>query len=285
MRVARCPSCGAPSASDARFCGSCGARLEGPAQPARAGNAAGVVATLALALGVATLALALVGRGTVRTHERAIERVRERVAALEGRVETIGGGIARLEERVQAAERRATGAGVLAERVLPSVYSLELPDGSAAGFAAWRQGTGTILLTAAHVVSGWEEVTVRRGERSWKGRVLEVDATNDLATVRVAGSIGRPLWPDPVTTLPKVGATLVLFGSPLGYEGTVTRGIVSRVAYNEIQTDAPANPGSSGGPALTEDGRLVGVVVSGYEGRDITFVVPVRRVCVKLRRC
>ena len=126
---------------------------------------------------------------------------------------------------------------------------------------------------------------MRRGERSWKGTILEVDETNDLATVRVARAIGEPLWREPTTTLPRAGTTLVLFGSPLGYEGTVTRGIISRVAYNEIQTDAPANPGSSGGPALTEEGRLVGVVVSGYEGRDINFVVPVRRVCVKLRAC
>lgn len=112
-----------------------------------------------------------------------------------------------------------------------------------------------------------------------------MDSTNDLATVRVSRQIGRALWQEPVTTLPRVGATLVLFGSPLGYEGTLTRGVVSRVAYDEIQTDAPANPGSSGGPALTEDGRVVGVVVSGYEGRDINFLVPIRRVCVNLRSC
>ena len=77
----------------------------------------------------------------------------------------------------------------------------------------------------------------------------------------------------------------MLFGSPLGYEGTVTKGIVSRISYREVQTDAPANPGNSGGPALSESGDVVGVVVSGYEGRDISFAIPMRRVCVALRAC
>ncbi|HXG75246.1 MAG TPA: S1C family serine protease [Gaiellaceae bacterium] len=204
---------------------------------------------------------------------------------MDRRLEQLEEQASRLGARLERAEERTKGTGPLAARVLPSVFSLEVPDGSGAGFAAWRAGGTTVLLTAAHVVSGWDEVTVRRAGRSWRGSVLEVDEVNDLATVAVPGAIARPLWQAPVTALPSTGATLVLFGSPLGYEGTVTRGIISRVAYNEIQTDAPANPGSSGGPALTEDGRLVGVVVSGYEGRDINFVVPVRRVCVTLRAC
>lgn len=286
-----CPECGAPNRAAALFCASCGTALAAevdatPAVGARPRVTAKVSAAAAAALVVLALgALVLVQRAEVRSTERELAAMSERLESVEERSRALGDDLAELRARVRAVEERSQGTGPLAARVLPSVYSLEVPDGSAAGFAAWREDDATILLTAAHVVSGWDEVTVRRGERSWKGEVLEVDSTNDLATVRVPGRIGEPLWPEPARTLPKPGATLVLFGSPLGYEGTVTRGIVSRVAYNEIQTDAPANPGSSGGPALTEDGRLVGVVVSGYEGRDITFVVPVRRVCVKLRNC
>jgi S1-C subfamily serine protease len=43
-------------------------------------------------------------------------------------------------------------------------------------------------------------------------------------------------------------------GSPLGYEGSVTSGVVGRVAFNEIQTDAAAYPGISGGPAVDAEG-------------------------------
>jgi S1-C subfamily serine protease len=284
-----CPRCGVESRPNARFCGTCGHDLATTetVEKATAGlDRTRLLAAAAIALLLALLAVALLGqRSAMRENEEAVATLAEQVDALQGRLSALDNRMGTLADRVGLAEKRSKGTSALAARVLPSVFSLEVPDGSGAGFAAWRDGSATVLLTAAHVVQGWDEVTVRRGERSWTGQVLEVDETNDLATIRVPRAIGTPLWDDVATTLPRTGTTLVLFGSPLGYEGTVTRGIISRVAYNEIQTDAPANPGSSGGPALTEDGRLVGVVVSGYEGRDINFVVPVRRVCVKLRAC
>jgi S1-C subfamily serine protease len=83
---------------------------------------------------------------------------------------------------------------------------------------------------------------------------------------------------------PRAGDELLLVGSPFGLEGTVTTGIVSRVTKKAIQTDAAANPGNSGGPALDKQGRIVGVLVSGA-GENINFVVPIARACVKLRRC
>jgi S1-C subfamily serine protease len=255
-----------------------------PAERRQSRLALGLTAALALLAG-ALVASFLVQRSAIRENEQALGSVAERLEGIDRSIRGIDGSVGELERRLGVAEERTKGTGALAARVLPSVFSIDTPDGGGAGFAAWREGGATILLTAAHVVSGFDKVTVRRGERSWKGEVVEVDSTNDLATVRVSRPIGRVLWQEPVTTLPRVGATLVLFGSPLGYEGTLTRGVVSRVAYDEIQTDAPANPGSSGGPALTEDGRVVGVVVSGYEGRDINFLVPIRRVCVKLRSC
>ena len=292
MTEPACPRCGEANRPDARFCASCGQALEAIAEeeprPLPAGRPRRSLLLLAAVLALLTgalLASFLVQRSATRSNQEALASVAERLDGVDRRLGGIDESIGELEQRVGIAEERTKGTGLLAARVLPSVFSLEAPDSRAAGFAAWRDGSATILLTAAHVVSGFDEVTVRRGERSWKGEVVEIDSTNDLATVRVARAIGAPLWQEPLTTLPRVGATLVLFGSPLGYEGTVTRGIVSRVAYDEIQTDAPANPGSSGGPALTEEGRVVGVVVSGYEGRDINFVVPIRRVCVKLRAC
>jgi S1-C subfamily serine protease len=51
-----------------------------------------------------------------------------------------------------------------------------------------------------------------------------------------------------------------------------------------IQTDAAANPGNSGGPAVDRKGRVVGVLVSGG-GENINFAVPIRRLCGSLRDC
>ena len=73
-------------------------------------------------------------------------------------------------------------------------------------------------------------------------------------------------------------------GSPLGYEGSITSGVVGRVASDEIQTDAAAYPGISGGPAVDAEGRVVGIVSSG-EGENLNFLVPVNRACNRLRQC
>jgi S1-C subfamily serine protease len=64
----------------------------------------------------------------------------------------------------------------------------------------------------------------------------------------------------------------------------VTSGVVSRVTTRVIQTDAAANPGNSGGPALDRNGNVVGVLLAGA-GENLNFTVPVGRVCLKLRAC
>jgi len=56
------------------------------------------------------------------------------------------------------------------------------------------------------------------------------------------------------------------------------------VTRKEIQTDAAANPGNSGGPALDKRGRIVGVLVSGG-GENINFAIRIERACAKLRSC
>jgi S1-C subfamily serine protease len=60
--------------------------------------------------------------------------------------------------------------------------------------------------------------------------------------------------------------------------------VVSRVTRDAIQTDAAANPGNSGGPAIDAKGRVVGVLVGGG-GENVNFAVPIGRVCAKLRDC
>ena len=61
---------------------------------------------------------------------------------------------------------------------------------------------------------------------------------------------------------------------------------MSRVTKKLVQTDAAANPGNSGGPAIDARGRVVGVVLAIIRnGENITFAVRVDRACVKLRSC
>ena len=103
--------------------------------------------------------------------------------------------------------------------------------------------------------------------------------------MQVTGDIAPPLWQKPNNGLsPLPGDTLLLVGSPYGLEGTVTTGIVSRVTYDAIQTDAAANPGNSGGPAVDAEGHVVGVLLSGG-AENLNFTAPIQRACVTIRKC
>src|SRR2546423_2318335 len=128
-------------------------------------------------------------------------------------------------------------------------------------------------------------VTIRQRARRWSGTVIKTDAVNDLALIRVAALVGPLLWQNPNLDIsPLPGDQLLLVGSPYGLEGTVTTGVVSRVTYNEIQTDAAANPGNSGGPAVDAQGSIVGILVSGG-AENLNFLVPIQRACVTVRHC
>ncbi len=198
-----------------------------------------------------------------------------------------------LADRVRGVTRRARKArfarSTLAARVKRSVFTVSVSTDEGTGFVAWVQGGASYVVTANHVVvlsvdRGDYGARVRTGTKVWLGRVVKTDPDNDLALIRVSRRIGPPLWQQPVYVPPLVGDQLLLAGSPLGYEGSVTSGVVGRVADDEIQTDAAAYPGISGGPAVGEDGKVVGVLVSG-EGESLNFAIPINRVCVRLRRC
>jgi S1-C subfamily serine protease len=292
-----CARCGTALGDSARFCGHCGAHAAeavatagGPAAEAEGGRpwprafvAAGLVAAALLAAGWigyhrigseqdeqqdATAALT----GQMKRLERSVARLAKATTALSGRV-----------DELEAATR--AGLAPVAARTLKSVYSIETADGSGSGWAAWTEQGATFVITANHVVEGAKKVTVHQKASSWRGTVTKTDAVNDLALVRVGKEIGPPLWPDAdVQPTPSVGDTLVLVGSPYGLEGTVTTGVVSRITYNEIQTDAAANPGNSGGPAVDRDGRVVGVLLSGG-GENLNFTVPIKRACITIRDC
>ena len=224
-----------------------------------------------------------------RSQVRALQgRVEHELAALRRRNATLGDSVASTQRQLA---RKDAGIAPLAARVLKSVFTIETPDGwLGAAFAAWRQDGDTYFVTANHIVAHTIEnnyVDVKRKGGSWAGEVMVRDTANDLALVRVSGSPAgaAPLWQSPhVGSPPRAGDELLLVGSPYGLEGTVTTGVVSRVTSRVIQTDAAANPGNSGGPAIDQDGHVVGILVRGG-GENLNFAVPIGRACVKLRSC
>jgi S1-C subfamily serine protease len=193
----------------------------------------------------------------------------------------------RLRTTQRSVRRNDASVAPLAARVLKSVFTVETPTSIGTGFLAWANGDGSYLVTANHVVAdAGRSVTITRRGGSWGGEVVARDPRNDLAVIRVDGrpQDASPLWQRPSARPPRTGEQLLLVGSPFGLGGTVTTGIISRVTRHAIQTDAAANPGNSGGPAIDRTGRVVGVLLAGG-GENINFAVRIELVCVRLRRC
>ncbi|MDQ3752842.1 MAG: trypsin-like peptidase domain-containing protein [Actinomycetota bacterium] len=154
----------------------------------------------------------------------------------------------------------------VAKAVLPSVVQIETEGGLGTGIVYNSNG---FILTAAHVVEGSSEVTVRLADgRRVPGEVEGADEATDVAVV----SVGRRDLPAASLAIGipvRVGQLAVAIGSPFGLEGTVTAGVVSAVertittnegnAASMIQTDAPINPGNSGGALVDRKGRVIGI--------------------------
>ncbi|MGE5187262.1 MAG: S1C family serine protease, partial [Acidobacteriota bacterium] len=128
------------------------------------------------------------------------------------------------------------------------------------------------VLTNSHVVAAGGPIRVRTpaGETA-EGQVMGDDPGTDLALVRVdaAAFNGAYLAVDG-TRSPRVGQLAVAIGNPLGFESTVSTGVVSalgrslrgrgnRLIDGVVQHTAPLNPGNSGGPLLDAHGRVLGV--------------------------
>ena len=251
-----------------------------------------VLGAVLVCLAAAALFLSLLAYSQARGDRARVEalhaRLTHELAALRSRDARLAGQVDSTQRQLR---RKNAGIAPLAARVLRSVFTIEAADGwLGAGFAAWIEDGDTYLVTASHVVSHEAStnnfVQVKRKSGSWSGEVVARDPGNDLAVVRVSGrpAGAAPLWQSLAGGRPRAGDELLLVGSPFGLEGTVTTGVVSRVTRRVIQTDAAANPGNSGGPALDRSGRVVGVLVSGG-GENINFAVPIGRACAKLRRC
>ncbi|NIR36959.1 MAG: trypsin-like serine protease [Actinobacteria bacterium] len=158
----------------------------------------------------------------------------------------------------------------MAAGLLPSVVQIEQAGTFGAVGSGFVYEKGRVL-TAAHVVAGAREVTVRTSDgRDLTGTVLGGDSVADIAVVAI--DPGLPPAPLALGDPPTVGQLAVAIGSPLGFEQSVTSGIVSgvdremalggAVVDGLIQTDAPINQGNSGGPLADRSGRVIGVNVA-----------------------
>jgi serine protease Do len=255
--------------------------LLSPPQPKRSrGILINVVVTIAVAVAVMMLLPLLFGSNPfdVLSRKATTSPVQE--------VQTV-------EERVVQGGQEAvvTAAG----KVLPSVVNIEV---KMSGFGGASSGIGSgfiyrsdgYIVTNNHVVESASSIKVSLSDGStYDAKVVGTDADTDLAVIKIAAS------DLPAATLGTsadlvVGELAIAVGSPEGFEGSVTSGIVSALnrnitissqeaLFDVIQTDSAINPGNSGGPLCNSDGDIIGINTAiysesgGYDG--LGFAIPI----------
>ena len=189
------------------------------------------------------------------------------------------------------AQKRSTGhplsSGLslpdMVENALQSIVEIRTDVSGGTGFIVNDAG---LVVTNKHVIRGANSINLRlvNGDR-FNASVVGGHATLDLAYLL----IGSDAEFEPIAVgdsdAVRVGELVIIIGFPiaseLGAEPTVSQGIVSAKRNGLIQTDAPVNPGNSGGPMLDQFGNVVGVVVSriaqsgGSDIAGIGFAIPI----------
>src|SRR5262245_1732703 len=167
----------------------------------------------------------------------------------------------------------------------------ERPDGSRGDGTRRGSGSGFIIdpdgsiLTNEHVIEGMERIVVKLSDgRTLRGRVVGTDPDTDIALIKVDGQQGLPVAPLGDSSSLRTGEWVCAIGNPLGYEHTVTVGVVSYVGRklfdpsldNYIQTDAAINFGNSGGPLINARGEVIGINAAiSSRASSIGFAVPI----------
>ena len=187
------------------------------------------------------------------------------------------------------------------DRAGPAVVAIELAaargnrsGGAGSGFVVTPDG---YVMTNSHVVADARGIRVKTpaGETA-EARIVGDDPATDLAVIQVDAGVlaqrtpqgaGVVYLPVDGALAPRVGQLAVAIGNPLGFESTVSAGVVSalgrslrgkanRLIDGVIQHTAPLNPGNSGGPLLDGAGRVIGVntaIIARSQGLGFSIAV------------
>ena len=189
-----------------------------------------------------------------------------------------------IESGAEVLDAFSTAVVTVVERVAASVVHVASGRGGGSGFVIAPDG---YLLTNAHVVEGGAQprITLPDGTEL-AATAVGSDPSTDLAVIRALNAAVLPAVTLGDSDALRVGQLVIAIGDPLGFQSTVTTGVVSalgrslhardgRLIENIIQTDAALNPGNSGGPLVDTGSRVVGVntaIIPNAQG--ICFAIP-----------
>ncbi len=179
------------------------------------------------------------------------------------------------------------------ERAGPAVAAILMRRAGVHPQAAEGAGSGVIIapdgfiLTNAHVVEAAAEISVTlTNGRTSAARLVGADPATDLAVIQAATN-GLPVAELGDSDNLRVGQMAIAIGNPLGFQSTVSAGVVSalgrslrgrsgRLIENVIQTDVALNPGNSGGPLVDSRGRVIGINTAMIAmAQGLSFAIPV----------
>lgn len=171
------------------------------------------------------------------------------------------------------------------DRIGPAVCRIERIGGRGGHGSGFVISPDGLVVTNFHVVGDAKAVRIAMPDGTAdEGRVLGTDPDTDIALVRAGGSFAN-VAPLGDSKRLRRGQIAIAIGNPLGFEWTVTTGVVSalgrsmrattgRLIDDVVQTDAALNPGNSGGPLVSSAGEVIGVntaMIPGAQG--IAFAV------------
>jgi serine protease Do len=205
-------------------------------------------------------------------------------------VERINPAVVNIDTTTRASDRRRRGrTAPLSPDPFDGPFDFGTPReretprrGAGSGFIIDADGS---ILTNNHVVDRAERITVKLSDgRTLRARLVGTDPDTDIALIKVDGQSGLPVAPLGDSSALRMGEWVCAIGNPLGYEHTVTVGVVSFLGRklfdmsldNYIQTDAAINFGNSGGPLINSRGEVIGINAAiSSRASSIGFAVPI----------